>query len=1750
MFAAAGSTNAGISMYFKIYVTDASGANETLLVDGSQNTITVNTDITQDYPSDLYVSPIQNPYSNSRIRIYVYGSKSTGSSALTIYTRNGTQSNMKTSFTVPGATGNTGPTGSIGDTGSTGAKGDTGPTGSIGDTGPTGDTGSTGPTGTIGSTGATGPTGPTGLQGDTGSTGPTGLQGEQGPPGTGFDTITNPYNGGLLISDGTSNAAFADNNLSFDTGDSRLTSYNATIPGNLQIDTTLNLGQQVFYPHGSDGFSVNENFNAGTATQTAYHYTSGAGRDSIVFDIAVTGQYTTMFGTYGNAGANEFVIGSETANTNFSFKSGLGMPANLSGGTTLMTIQNDGQLVAPLLQNISYNERVLTYDNSTGLITYSDLSGGMTGHTGPTGPTLAIQGQGTGTILLTDGANNVYTNPIVRVADSSTLEISGNVLPSLHNTYSLGATGQAWKDVVVGPGSVYIGDVVLSATGPTGPAGLTGPNLHITGNLLPTQSNTYSLGGTGATWKEIYIGPGSINIAGPPGAANPATIGSDLQGIVYTEGGFATPFINIGPAIETTQAVGGWKIFGTGPTGAGFQAPTDLLAQINTPSGPTGPVYSLLGRTGSTGSKGDTGFTGPKGDTGFTGATGQQGYTGFTGPTGPTGINGPALFTLTTTSSELTFPTANSIKKTGNNAGAASRANTVESYPYNSSFLTFRLNVHSASDYAVALSTNGTSYTYGFSFQGGTVYATYNGSGFTSTGVSYSANDIYTVVAQSSGAYWYKNGVQIYTQPLIIGTAALKVLINLYTQNDIIDQIAFGYTLQGQTGFTGSTGPTGAIGHTGATGPTGAKGDTGFTGPTGPTGLQGPQGQAGTSGVTFFFDSSGTPAPDLSGMLLTIPNLGAETTVTYSYTPGLDNSYHLLGSFITSQNALTNPVITSGQWDTNIYLSLNQTTINNYIYVNVYYTDSDGVSNKTLIVDGSGSTTGFRVGAINEIVLINNSVYVPSLTLPNITKRILVEVYCAQLSGNTTNHTITAYFRDGKQSHIHTSLVAIAVGATGPTGPGLVIQSHGTGTILLTDGSNNIYTNPIVRVYEGPTGTVEISGNVIPSLDNLYTLGLPDKRWNHLYVGPGSVTIGSATLSVDASGRFIADAGLKAEYLEIPNVNKTIDFRLLIDASNNLLINRVDNGSQVVQDSYVLVNSGGIAGATGPTGWTGHMGDTGATGPMGSTGYTGHTGPRGDTGPTGPAGANGQSGGLTFFLDTAGGSPTISTSISGELLTVPNQGTQTTITYTSSGAQTVLMASFLTPTTQQVSPIVSGLWNMDLYGFASNTGSQYYFSVYSVDANGTSNKTAIATGTSGNAVNLLTIESVVQTDLYVPTTSLDPGKRILIEIYGIFDKNGQSMTLKFRNGTLSHIHTTIVANLPTGPTGPQGWTGPTGPRSDTGPTGSRGDTGPTGPRNDTGPTGLQGPTGPMAPVQTLNYNVTQGAQIVLNASSSPQTVMTSNSITTTGGPIQIIVNGDANPSVNGGWGVLQLYRGSNTSGTALGARVNYESSNANENVPYSLTFIDNVGAGTYTYTLGVNQIAGGSTQFGESTGPLMTLVELASAIGPTGPFPTTTASALSITNTTASTSTDTGALTIGGGLGVAGAINGGATGTFSNLRVSGGASFGGTFNITASGGDEGGELQLAKPQTNTSLSGPLVLDIYQNRLRIFESGGSFRGAYLDISNLPAGVGFNLAGLQPWTSAGTIESVGWSATTTAPTFGSFVAARNNVSYRRL
>jgi hypothetical protein len=92
--------------------------------------------------------------------------------------------------------------------------------------------------------------------------------------------------------------------------------------------------------------------------------------------------------------------------------------------------------------------------------------------------------------------------------------------------------------------------------------------------------------------------------------------------------------------------------------------------------------------------------------------------------------------------------------------------------------------------------------------------------------------------------------------------------------------------------------------------------------------------------------------------------------------------------------------------------------------------------------------------------------------------------------------------------------------------------------------------------------------------------------------------------------------------------------------------------------------------------------------------------------------------------------------------------------------------------------------------------------------------------------------------------------------------------------------------------------------------------------------------------------------------------------------------------------------------------------------------------------------------------------------------------------------------------------------TFSGVVNLNTLSVAGDLNVLAQGGDEGGEIKLSKPATGNSLAGNVSIDVYQNKLRIFEDGGTSRGAYIDLTTCIAGVGTDLNG----SGSGTISSV--------------------------
>ena len=64
----------------------------------------------------------------------------------------------------------------------------------------------------------------------------------------------------------------------------------------------------------------------------------------------------------------------------------------------------------------------------------------------------------------------------------------------------------------------------------------------------------------------------------------------------------------------------------------------------------------------------------------------------------------------------------------------------------------------------------------------------------------------------------------------------------------------------------------------------------------------------------------------------------------------------------------------------------------------------------------------------------------------------------------------------------------------------------------------------------------------------------------------------------------------------------------------------------------------------------------------------------------------------------------------------------------------------------------------------------------------------------------------------------------------------------------------------------------------------------------------------------------------------------------------------------------------------------------------------------------------------------------------------------------------------------------------------------GLLTLPTMGGDEGGEINLGIPITNTTLQNRVAIDVFQDRVRIFEGSANAKGVYINLAQSSAGVG--------------------------------------------
>jgi len=171
--------------------------------------------------------------------------------------------------------------------------------------GTSGSSGTSGANGSNGTSGSNGSSGSSGSNGSSGSSGSNGTNGSSGTSGTGFNTINNPANGRLILSDGTTNAATASANLIY-TGSNFLINGNTTVTGSLTI--TGNLTAQQYIVSSSVTY-LTESFASGS------HKFGDTSDDNHNFTGSV--YITGSLGVSGNVSGSAFYqVSSRTLKTN------------------------------------------------------------------------------------------------------------------------------------------------------------------------------------------------------------------------------------------------------------------------------------------------------------------------------------------------------------------------------------------------------------------------------------------------------------------------------------------------------------------------------------------------------------------------------------------------------------------------------------------------------------------------------------------------------------------------------------------------------------------------------------------------------------------------------------------------------------------------------------------------------------------------------------------------------------------------------------------------------------------------------------------------------------------------------------------------------------------------------------------------------------------------------------------------------------------------------------------------------------------------------------------------------------------------------------------------------------------------------------------------------------------------------------------------------------------------------------------
>jgi len=242
-----------------------------------------------------------------------------------------------------------------------------------------------------------------------------------------------------------------------------------------------------------------------------------------------------------------------------------------------------------LFVNSGVTARTAYFEFRSGAISHLHTTLAITaGSTGATGPTLPVQGSGTGSILLQNAGNsNVYFSNSLQIANTGAtqyISVSGDILPTQTNVFNIGSPTNRFNSLWLTGSTLYLGAGSISADASgtiytTNAAGVTG-SVGSTGPTGPTpQGTTFGdyLYWNGTAW---VVGSTSVLLGANAGQTNQATgsvaigyqAGNSNQSTGSVAIGYQAGFTGQNPYSVALGYQAGFTGHGTGSIAIGYQA--------------------------------------------------------------------------------------------------------------------------------------------------------------------------------------------------------------------------------------------------------------------------------------------------------------------------------------------------------------------------------------------------------------------------------------------------------------------------------------------------------------------------------------------------------------------------------------------------------------------------------------------------------------------------------------------------------------------------------------------------------------------------------------------------------------------------------------------------------------------------------------------------------------------------------------------------------------------------------------------------------------------------------------------------------------------------------------------------------------------------------------------------------------------------------------------------------------------------